>query len=177
VVYNGVAYHSENTSLDAALCKVTNSDGSKPFSSYCNTAAAHRTTTVSPTTGGSTSSSGTSTTTSTTVPPTSSSSAPSSSVAAPSGHQTVSSLLASAQSEFTAANAALKSGDLATYQKDNQQAEADVAAAAKLAPPGSTITGSGANTTITTPTTVITPTTTVPATSSNTGSPSTATSG
>jgi uncharacterized protein len=177
VVYNGVAYHSENTSLDAALCKVTNSDGSKPFSSYCNTAAAHRTTTVSPTTGGSKPSSGTSTTTSTTVPPSSSSTAPSSSVSAPSGHQTVSSLLASAQSEFNAANAALKSGDLATYQKDNQQAEADVAAAAKLAPPGSTITGSGANTTITTPTTVITPTTTVPAATSNTGSPSTATSG
>jgi uncharacterized protein len=174
VVYNQLAYHSENTSLDEALCQVTNPDGSKPFASYCNTAAAHRTTTVTPT-GGTKPAKGGATTT-TTTPSTSSSSSssttgPSSSITAPKGAQTVSSLLAAAQSQFNAANAALKSGDLATYQKDNQQAQADVAAAEKLAPPGSTITGSGANTTITTPTSVITPTTTVPD-----SAPSTATS-
>ena len=40
VVYDGKAYHSSNASLDNALCQITNPDGSQPFSSYCNTAAA-----------------------------------------------------------------------------------------------------------------------------------------
>ena len=40
VVYNGKVYDSSNASLDNALCQVTNPDGTQPFSSYCNTAAA-----------------------------------------------------------------------------------------------------------------------------------------
>ncbi len=40
VVYNGKAYQSGNASLDNALCQITNPDGTQPFSSYCNTAAA-----------------------------------------------------------------------------------------------------------------------------------------
>jgi len=37
VVYNNTAYHSGsgNPSLDAAICQITNPDGSRPFRSYC----------------------------------------------------------------------------------------------------------------------------------------------
>jgi uncharacterized protein len=166
VVYNGTAYHSENTSLDAALCQITNPDGSTPFASYCNTSAANRQTTV-PTTGGSSTtppaSSGTSTTT-TTAPPTPSTT--------PSGQQTVSSLLSSAQSAFAAANAALKSGNLATYQKDNQQAESDVAQAAKLTQSSN----APASTPLTTaPLTTTPPVTTSPTTTSGSSTGTTST--
>ena len=126
VVYDGKVYHSSNASLDNALCQITNPDGSQPFSSYCNTAAAvaaplvqrrrheHRQRANSGTT-----------TPSTTVP-----------LAPPSTtrwqrrrrQRLVGDVRCwrQAQSSFNAANAALRSGDLAAYQRYVQQAEAYV---------------------------------------------------
>ena len=103
VVYNGTAYHSSNASLDNALCQVANPDGTQPFSNYCNTTAANATPLVVPGTGATPPGSP-----STTVPP--------------SGAPTVASLLAQAQTALNAANAALKNGDLATYQADVNKA-------------------------------------------------------
>jgi uncharacterized membrane protein (UPF0182 family) len=114
VVYNSKAYQSSNASLDNALCQITNPDGSKPFSTYCNTPEAK----VAPLVGvgpntpatpaNPTPSGGGATTVPTTTPP-------------PTG-SSVTSLLAKAQAAFSAANAALKSGDLAGYQSDIAQA-------------------------------------------------------
>ena len=53
VVYNHQAYQSNNASLDNALCQNVNPDGTKPFSSYCNTAAAQSAPLVSGVIGGS----------------------------------------------------------------------------------------------------------------------------
>jgi uncharacterized membrane protein (UPF0182 family) len=149
VVYNGTAYQSKNTSLDAALCQITNTNSngatSKPFASYCNTSAADRKTSV-PTTG--TGTKGTGGTTTTTTTPTTTPST----VTVPSGNQTVGSLLTQAQSEFAAAQAALKAGNLATYQKDVELAQADVTAAeAKTTSPstGTTTTVPSSSTTST----------------------------
>jgi uncharacterized membrane protein (UPF0182 family) len=166
VVYDGTAYHSQNTSLDAALCQVSNvgvdNADPSPFASYCNTSAANRQSTV-PTTGSTGSSTGSGSTTTTTTPSTTTTVPSSSTVTAPPGDQTVSSLLTQAQTEFTAAQAALKNGDLATYQKDITQAQADVTAAANLS------SSSSSTTTTTTPSSS---TTTTP--SSSTTSPTTA---
>ncbi len=144
VVYNGTAYQSKNTSLDAALCQITNTNAngttSSPFSSYCNTSAANRKTSV-PTTG--TKGTGGTSTSTTTTPPTTT-------VTVPSGNQTVGSLLTQAQSEFTAADAALKAGNLATYQKDIQLAQADVAAASSKTSPSTGSTTTAPSTTSTT---------------------------
>jgi uncharacterized membrane protein (UPF0182 family) len=118
VVYNSKAYQSSNASLDNALCQIQNPDGSRPFSSYCNTPEAKGaplvgvapnapSTPATPTPSGS----GTTTVPTTTPPPTGSS---------------VTSLLAKAQAAFAAANAALKTGDLSGYQKDIQQANSYV---------------------------------------------------
>jgi uncharacterized membrane protein (UPF0182 family) len=129
VVYNGTAYHSDNASLDGALCQITNEpvNSEHPFSRYCHTAAATRpkTQVTKPTTntGGTTT-----TTTPTTTPPSTATTLP---VTAPNG-QSVAQLLADAQKAYAAASAALKSGDLATYQKDIAQAQADVNEAASL---------------------------------------------
>ena len=134
VVYNGTAYHSGNASLDNALCQITNPDGSQPFSNYCNTAAA---TSVLPTTPvGSTSPSGgssgsTTTTTPSTTTPTGST--PTGSTPAPPAGATVQSLLNQASAEFTAADNALKAGDLGVYQSDVTQAQTYVNQAAALA--------------------------------------------
>jgi uncharacterized membrane protein (UPF0182 family) len=148
VVYDGTAYHSQNTSLDAALCQVSNvgvdNADPNPFASYCNTAAANRQSTVPSSGTGSGSGSGSTTTTTT---QSSTTTTPSSPVTAPTGNQTVASLLTQAQTEFTAAQTALKNGDLATYQKDITQAQADVTAAAKLASPSSSTTSSSSTTT------------------------------
>lgn len=126
VVYDNVAYQSGNASLDAALCAITNPDGSQPFSSYCSTSAAQRPTTQIPgpsSTGGSKSgSSGSSPTT--TVPGGSGVTTP---------HGTVSALLGDAQAAFGRANAALAAGNLGRYQTDVKQAEADVVAAEREA--------------------------------------------
>jgi uncharacterized protein len=118
VVYNGNAYHSGNASLDNALCQIANPDGSKPFSSYCNTPAATSQLPTQPgtTTSPSTTTPSTSTTTvpPTTVPPT---------VPAPATGQTVSSLLGQANAEFAQAQAYLKAGNLAGYQASVNKAQ------------------------------------------------------
>jgi uncharacterized membrane protein (UPF0182 family) len=141
VVYNGTAYMSSNASLDNALCQVVNTDGSHPFGSYCSTAAAKASSVTSAPTG----KGGSTTTTTTTVPSTSTTSAASSTtsstVALPTQHGTVAQLLAAAEQDFADANAALRQGDLATYQADIAAAEALVEeAAAKSAgsPTGTT---------------------------------------
>jgi uncharacterized protein len=130
VVYNGISYHSDNASLDNALCQITNPDGSRPFSQYCNTAAAQSSlpSITNPTSGTPSGSTSTTTTPSTTVPPSTGSTTP---ATVPPG-ATVQSLIAQAQTEFSNAQKALQAGDLATYQSDVNNAEALVNAAAKL---------------------------------------------
>ncbi len=139
VVYNSKAYHSGNASLDNALCQITNPDGSQPFSSYCNTAAALEQSQLPNGANGSSSStsSGASngkSSTSTTVPPSPSTTKP---TPPPPPGASVTSLLGQAQSSFNAAATALRNGDLAGYQKDVQQAEAYVNEAKALAGKGS----------------------------------------
>jgi uncharacterized membrane protein (UPF0182 family) len=137
VVYNGVAYHSQNASLDGALCQITNTpvNTQRPFAQYCSTAEATRPKTpVSQT-------NPTGSTTTTTTAPTAATTVPT----APGGqNETVAQLLAAAQSEYQAATAALKTGDLATYQADIAAAQGDVNRAAALA-------GTSATTTTTAP--------------------------
>lgn len=132
VVYDNVAYQSGNASLDAALCAITNPDGSQPFAGYCSTSAAQRPTTQIPgptgsTTSGNSGSGSSKSSPSTTVPP-------SSGVTTP--HGTVPTLLADAESAFQQANAALAAGNLGRYQTDVKQAEADVVAAEREARAG-----------------------------------------
>lgn len=145
VVYDGTAYSSGNASLDRALCNITNSDGSQPFQSYCNTAAANRQPLGAPGASATTPSSPTTTTTtpsttSTTSPPTSSATT----LPPPQG-TTLSQLLANARNELNAANAALAAGDLGGYQTHVNQANSDLAAAQRLE------TASGTTTTTTGP--------------------------
>jgi len=132
VVYNGTAYHSGNASLDAALCQITNGPGSsQPFSSYCNTQAALSEPPSSPVSVSPNQHSSiptTSTTTSTTTP---------------AANQSVSALLAQAQSEFSQAQSALQSGNLGAYQADVQAAQADVAEARKLLSSAGSQSGTG----------------------------------
>jgi uncharacterized protein len=118
VVYAGQAYHSSNASLDNALCQVINpADRSKPFSSYCGTAAANAASTIPSNvpTPGTNGNGSTTTTTPTTLAP--------NGVPPPPPGSTVASLLNSAKQSLEAANAALRNDDLATYQKDVNQAE------------------------------------------------------
>ncbi|HUJ64949.1 MAG TPA: UPF0182 family protein, partial [Acidimicrobiales bacterium] len=132
VVYNGTAYHSGNASLDNALCQIVNPDGSKPFSNYCNTAAA---TSQVPTSANSSTPAGNtsgSTTTTTTVPG-ATTTVPAGSVPPPAAGATVKSLLADAQQAFNNANAALKAGNLQQYGFYIQQAQTYVAQAEALA--------------------------------------------
>jgi uncharacterized membrane protein (UPF0182 family) len=136
VVYNSKAYQSSNASLDNALCQVANPDGSKPFSSYCNTAAAKGAPLVSggiglgsgPATGTGTGAGGTTTTVPQTVPTT-----PTTTQGNPPAGATVASLLSKAQASFAAAADALKSGDLAGYAADVRQAQIYVNQAQALA--------------------------------------------
>jgi uncharacterized protein len=133
VVYNNTAYHSGsgNPSLDAAICQITNPDGSQPFSSYCpggpktpppisTTPPPSKTTTTVPTSP--------TTTTTTTTKPTSATT-----LVLPNQNNTIAQDLAEAQQDFSYANAALRQGDLATYQNDIGAGEALVALATKLA--------------------------------------------
>ena len=95
VVYNGVAYHSQNASLDGALCQIANG-AERPFAQYCTTAPASRPKTpVSQTnpTGATT------TTTTTVAPPTT---APASTPTTPGGSQTLAQLLTDAQKAYAA---------------------------------------------------------------------------
>ncbi len=145
VVYNGTAYHSKNASVDAALCQVSNPDGSKPFASYCNTAQATEQTTVVPNPSAPTNNGGSSSpSTTTTTPPTT---APSGSVPPPSAGATVASLLQQASTAFAQAKQALASGNLGQYQALVNQAQAYVNQAQQLAnrpsTPGSTPPGTG----------------------------------
>ena len=131
VVYDGIAYHSTNASLDNALCQIQNPDGSRPFSGYCGTSAAQSQLPSggSTSTGGSTGSTTTtpgSTGSTTTAPP-----ATTTPATVPSG-STVPSLLAQAQAHFAAADKALAAGDLGTYQSEIKQAEQAVNEAEKL---------------------------------------------
>ncbi len=132
VVYNNTAYHSGsgNPSLDAAICQITNPDGSQPFHSYCPTTSeggSPPVTTPPHSTGP----------TSTTVPSSSSTtttqSSPATTLVLPNQHNTVAQDLAEAQQDFSYANAALRQGDLATYQNDIGAGEALEALATKLA--------------------------------------------
>ena len=166
VVYNGQAYDSGNASLDAALCKITNSDGTVPFATYCNTAAAQRKSTLGTgtSTNNGTTSSTTSIATTTTVPNGAATTLP-----AAQG-TTVAELLANAQLSLTRANAALASGNLAQYQLDVNQANADIKAA-QSAEGSSTATG----TTTTTTAAKEAPSTTKPASSTSSAASSSST--
>ena len=134
VVYDGTAFQSGTTSptLGAALCQVTNPGGGHPFASYCSSppvttkpshprgkGGPHTTTTVPATT--------------TTVPSaTTTSSTTPSGPPVPTPHETVAQYLATAEQDFAYADAALKAGDLGTYQNDIRAAEAAVADAYNL---------------------------------------------
>jgi hypothetical protein len=142
VVYNSKAYQSLNASLDAALCQVTNPDGTRPFSSYCGTSEAKGSTGP-----GSTPAPTGNATTPTTTPSTT-----------PVG-TSVAALLAKAQSSFAAANAALKTGNLAAYQADFQQAQSYVAQAQAQITKPVTPTTIAPTTATTRPTTTTPPTT------------------
>ena len=172
VVYNGNAYHSENASIDAALCQITNepTNAGKPFARYCGTAASSRPktqvkgTTTTPTTGSTT----------TTVPaPTTTTTAPTPTAPSTPQNATLAQLLAAAQKSYSQATIALMAGNLAGYQRDIAQAQADVNRAASLE------TSSSTTTTVpkTTPTTRTTPTTKKPAATTTTVAPTTTTSG
>jgi len=160
VVYNGTAYNSANTSLDAALCKVTNRDGTKPLRMYCDTSQANQSgpggTNGPPPPGGQ----GGGSTTTSTPPGSPTTTAPGPLPPAPG--QTVQSLLNSAQNQFAAAMAALKAGDLATYQQD-------IAAASTLVNQAEALAASGAAPAPTSP-----PATSPPATSPPSAPPTTA---
>jgi hypothetical protein len=154
VVYNQTAYHSgpSDPSLDEALCHVTNPSGARPFASYCagatttvpsapnhtGTPRSSTTTTVPRSTAGTTT-----TTTASTTP------------ALPTHNGTLVQDLAGAEQDFALAKAALKQGDLGTYQSDVEAGEALVALADKLATTPET-------TTTTTAVTTATPTTKSP---------------
>jgi uncharacterized membrane protein (UPF0182 family) len=126
VVYNSIAYQSSNASLDNALCQIQNpQDGSRPFSSYCNTPEARAAPLVGP---GAASNNNSATGSTGTTPSTTPGSTPSTTPAPatplppPAGASTsVPALLAKAQASFAAAQSALKTGDLAGYQADIQQ--------------------------------------------------------
>jgi hypothetical protein len=128
VVYNNTAYHSGsgNPSLDAAICQITNPDGSQPFHSYCSGSSKTPPPVVTPPSSGSS--------TTTTVPATTTTTHPTSAttVVLPTQRGTVAQDLAGAQQDFSYANAALRQGDLATYQNDIGAGEALVALATKL---------------------------------------------
>jgi uncharacterized membrane protein (UPF0182 family) len=139
VVYNNNAYHagSGTPSLDGALCDVANAGSGRPFASYCNGVPTTPVTTPTTTpTGHKSGSSPTpktapssTTTSSTTQPPASTSTT----LALPSQRASLVQDLNRADQDFAYADAALKQGDLATYQNDIRAGEALVALATKLA--------------------------------------------
>ncbi|HMC40731.1 MAG TPA: hypothetical protein VKI19_13785, partial [Acidimicrobiales bacterium] len=155
VVYGGKAYHSNNASLDNALCQIVNPDGSKPFVSYCNTPFALETPNLTTSNGGGGSNgSPTTTTTTTTVP------GPPSSI--PPG-ATVASLLAQARQDLVNAQTALAQQNLGQYQADVKAATTALDQAAALeSPSGSPTTTapkpSGGSTTTAATTTTTKPT-------------------
>jgi hypothetical protein len=167
VVYNNNAYHSGSgsPSLDGALCSVTNAGSGHPFASYCNGAAPTPPTT---TTGHK---KGTSpppkTVPSTTAPSTTQpSTSTSTTLALPSQRASLAQDLNRADQDFAYAGAALRQGDLATYQNDIRAGEALVALAAKLAGTAATTTTATTSRPPTSTTTTATTTTTTTVTSS-----------
>lgn len=134
VVWDGKVFDAGNgvPSLDAALCKVTNPDGSQPFASYCTPG------TTPPTTPPANNKppKGHNTTTSTTTTSTTAPSSTRTTTVLPTNGATLAQDLAGAEKDFLYANAALHQGDLATYQQDIAAAEALVTAAADLADVG-----------------------------------------
>lgn len=144
VVYNGTAYHSGsgNPSLDAAICQITNPGGSRPFASYCpSSSKSPPPVTTLP--------SSPSRTTTTVTATTTTQPSPATTLALPTQRATVAQDLAGAQQDFSYANAALRQGDLATYQNDIRAGEALVAVAAKLAATATTTTTRSGSTTTT----------------------------
>src|SRR5579875_3657536 len=125
VVYNGNAFHSgpSSPSVYAALCNVVNPDGGHPFASYCPPTTRPTLPVVKPSSRAGTHrpTSPTTTTSPTTALPTS----------RPKGG--LSKYLTEAQQDFALANAALREGDLVTYQAYLRAGEALVALAGKLA--------------------------------------------
>ncbi len=140
VVYNNNAYHSGsgNPSLAGALCDVTNGGGGRPFASYCHGAPTAPATppTTTPTGHKSSPTTSTTTTSSTTRPPSSTSTT----LALPTQRANLAQDLNRADQDFAYADAALKQGDLATYQNDIRAGEALVELATKLATPTGTTT-------------------------------------
>ncbi len=141
VVYNGQAVHGGT--LDSAFCQLpfgqsfcTLPDGNVPPPSQQannNTGVS----TTGPTTTPSTTPAGGSTGPTTTTPPSS----------APPANATIGQLLNDAQTHFTNAENALKSGDLATYQKEIGAAQSAVQQAQKLAAAGTPASSVPASTT------------------------------
>ncbi len=157
VVYNNNAYHSGSgsPSLDGALCDINNPSSGRPFARYCKGVPAPPPSTTGHKKGGSppptTVPSTTTTSSSTTRPSTSTSTT----LGLPSQRASLVQDLDRADQDFAYAEAALRQGDLATYQNDIRAGEALVALAAKLATPtGTTTTATtGTTTTATTGTT------------------------
>jgi uncharacterized membrane protein (UPF0182 family) len=117
MVYNKQAYHGAN--LNAALCQL-------PFGqAFCSLPGGSAPEPGTGTTGTGPSGGTAGTTTPTTSPSTTtpSTTAPST---PPPGNQTVQQLLTNAQTHFQKADAALKAGDLATYQSEIRLAQNDV---------------------------------------------------
>jgi hypothetical protein len=171
VVYNNNAYHSGSgsPSLDGALCRIDNPGSGRPFASYC--AGATTTTTSPPTTTPGhkkgqpppTTVPSTTTSTSTTRPSTSTtrpSTGTPTTLGLPSQRASLVQDLDRAEQDFAYANAALRQGDLATYQNDIRAAEANVALAAKLATPATTTTTTTSRSAVPTSSTTTTRTTT-----------------
>jgi uncharacterized protein len=140
VVYHGQAVHGGT--LNAAICQL-------PFGAlYCTLPGGDAPPPSQQTTNATSPGAGTTTTT---APPASTTTTTAPSTAPPAGNATVPQLLADAEAHFAAAQAALKNGDLATYQKENQAGVADVQQAAKLAGTASTPPGAGTTTTTAAP--------------------------
>ncbi|HET6965709.1 MAG TPA: UPF0182 family protein [Acidimicrobiales bacterium] len=152
VVYNGKAYHSSNASVDNALCQIQNPNGSKPFSSYCNTQYALEPPNL-PITSSGAQGPNQATTTTTTVPGTPSTLPPGA---------TVQSLLAEANQDLANAQKALAQQDLGLYKSWVDKATQAIKQANSLPPGGSTGSTTTAPGTSTTSTTSPSSTTTAP---------------
>lgn len=156
IVYNGNVYQSgtSNPTLYNALCQVTNPGGSRPFASYCpqgapsstSTPPSGRTVTTPPTTvpAATTTVPSSATTTApsrtTVATPTSTTTTTPAAPTQPTPNETVGQYLATAEQDFALADAALRAGDLASYQNDIRAGEAAVALAYKESQPTTTTT-------------------------------------
>jgi hypothetical protein len=139
VVYNNQAFHAGITdpTLAGALCQVTNPGGSHPFQSYCSPSSSAPTTTPTakphkhPGSTTTTTTRGPTTTTRVAPATTTTSAPPSTGPPLPTSRGSVAQDLTIAEQDFADADAALKAGDLGTYQIDIRAGEAAVALAYK----------------------------------------------